>query len=138
MRITICGSLQFASKILEIEQQLIALGHEPIVPLETEKFLAWWLPNDRSTWSSEFARAGMLGHYENISNSDAIVVANFEKNGIKWYIGGAVLIEMWVACHLKKKIFVLHNLPSHNEVRYVQEINLMSPVIINNDLSLIK
>jgi hypothetical protein len=80
----------------------------------------------------------MLGHYDNISKSDAILVTNFEKNGIKWYVGGATLIEMWVACHHRKKIFVLHPLPHHDEVRYMQEINLMEPIVINNDLTLIK
>jgi len=137
MKITICGSLQFAKEILEIEKTLQNMGHETLIPLWTEQFINW-LSNNRNEWSFDFARAWMLGHYDNISKSDAIVVANFDKNGIKWYIGWAVLIEMWVACHLKKKIFVLHDIPSADEIRYIQEVTLMQPTIINNDLSLIK
>jgi hypothetical protein len=41
------------------------------------------MTNDRHEGSFDFAREGMLGHYDNISKSDAILVTNFEKNGIK-------------------------------------------------------
>jgi hypothetical protein len=66
---------------MELEKQLQALGHVPVLPLEAETFTAG-RSNDRHH-EPEFAREGMLGHYDNIAQSDAILVANFEKNGIK-------------------------------------------------------
>jgi hypothetical protein len=45
---------------------------------------------------------------------------------------------MGIACYLKKKIFILNPIPSAEEIRYVQEIKLMQPIILNGDLSLIQ
>lgn len=137
MKITISGSLHFAEKILELEWALQAMGHEVFIPLDTHIFLTG-TTNNRHEGSLEFAREGMFGHYDNVAKSDAVLIVNLEKKWVKWYIGGAVLVEMGIACYLRKKIFILNPLPHHDEVRYVQEINLMLPTIINNDLSLIK
>ncbi len=51
------------------------------------------------------------------------------------YIGGATLTELGVARHLDKKIFILHDLPTENELRYVLEIKIMKPIILNGDLN---
>ncbi len=134
MKITICGSLKFSKEILSIQWQLVSLGHEVRIPLETETFAAATTQND---WSPE-AREGMLAHYDNIAYSDAILVTNFDKGWIVGYIGWATLVDMWVACYLRKKIFILNDIPSEEAIRYVQEIKLMNPIIINNNLSLIQ
>ncbi|MCX6823570.1 MAG: hypothetical protein NT085_00375 [candidate division SR1 bacterium] len=134
MKITICGSLKFSKDILSIKNQLESLGHEVRVPLETETFAANTTEND---WHHE-AREGMLAHYDNIAYGDAILVTNFDKGGIVGYIGGATLVDMGIACYLRKQIFILNPLPEENLVRYVQEINLMLPVIINGNLSKIQ
>jgi len=136
MKITISGSLAFAQEILTLQKQLQDLWHTVLVPLETDTFTEG-RSNDRHH-EPEFAREGMHQHYNNVASSDAIVVANFDKNDIKWYIGGATLVEMGIACYLGKKIFILHPIPSAQELRYIQEVELMQPIIINNDLSLIK
>jgi len=85
MKITICGSLAFAEKILEIEKELQALGHSTLIPLDTHVFLNEGAVNDW-TGQPDFGREGMLGHYENIAISDAILVVNFDKNGVKGYV----------------------------------------------------
>ena len=135
MKITICGSLAFANEMLKLEKELKKLWHEVIIPADTNSFLDWQI-ND--WWiNPELARKWMLNHYNNIKESDSILVCNLDKKGVKWYIGWATLIEMWVACHRNKKIFLLNDIPSENEIRYVQEIKLMQPIIINNQLDLI-
>ena len=131
MKITICGSLKFAKEILSIKEQLESLWHEVLVPLETETFAANMANND---WSHE-AREGMLAHYDNIAYGDAILVTNYDKGGIAGYIWWATLVDMWVACYLRKKIFILNDIPSAEEIKYMQEVKLMEPIIINNDLS---
>lgn len=136
MKISICWSLAFAKEILEIEKKLQEAGHAVLVPLEAETFLTG-RSNDRSH-EPEFARQWMLGHYDNIAQSDAILVTNFDKNTIKGYIGWATLLEMGIACYLRKKIFILNDIPSEEAIRYVQEIKLMKPIIIHNDLTLIQ
>jgi len=61
-----------------------------------------------------------------------------KKNGIKGYIGCAALMEIGLAHHLHKKIFLLNELPDYNEHRWVHEVRLMQPVVIDWDLSKIK
>ncbi len=77
----------------------------------------------------------LRSYYHEIKNSDAILVTNFEKNGIKGYIGGAVLLEMGFAHVLNKKIFVLNEIP---KMPYSDEIKMMQPVVIGGDLNNIK
>jgi len=63
------------------------------------------------------------------------LVTNFEKNGVKGYIGGAVFLEMGFVHVLHKKIFVLHEIA---KMSYVDEIKMMQPVVIGEDMSEIK
>lgn len=74
-------------------------------------------------------------HYNEIVNSDAVLVLNFDKNEIKNYIGGNTLIEMGNAYVLDKKIFLLNPIP---EINYKDEIVAMQPIILNGDLEKIK
>lgn len=134
MKVTICGSLKFSQEILSIKTQLESSGHEVRIPLETESFATNTIEND---WSPE-ARESMLAHYDNIAYSDAILVTNFDKGWIVGYIGWATLVDMGIACYLRKQMFILNDIPSEADIRYVQEIKLMNPIIINNNLSLIQ
>ena len=134
MKITICGSLKFAKDILSIKKQLEDFGHEVRVPLETEAFAA---ENTNNDWQRD-ARQGMLDHYDNIAYSDAVLVTNFDKNWTVGYIWWATLVDMGIACYLRKKIFILNPVPKQEEIRYVQEINLMLPIILNWNLSKIQ
>ena len=72
-------------------------------------------------------------YHNAIKNSDAILVLNFDKNGIKKYIGGNTLMEIGFAHVNDKKVFLLNPIPK--DVSYVDEIKAMVPVIINGDLS---
>lgn len=74
-------------------------------------------------------------HFEKIKNSDGILVLNFEKKGVKNYIGGAVLMEIGLAHFLGKKIFLLNPIP---EVNYRDEIMAMTPVVLDGDLRKIR
>jgi hypothetical protein len=74
-------------------------------------------------------------HYRNILASDAILVVNFEKNGIKNYIGGTVLMEMGQAYGNRKKIFFLNGMPAG--LPYMDEIEAMDPVCLDGNLAAI-
>jgi len=85
--------------------------------------------------SDRAIRGDILKYYfQKIRESEAILVLNFEKNGIKNYIGGNVFLEMGFAHVLNKKIFLLNEIP---EVLYKDEIKAMQPVVIKGDLGLI-
>lgn len=67
-----------------------------------------------------------------IKSGDAILVCNFDKNGIKNYIGGNTLMEIGFAHVNNKKIFLLNSIP---DMSYKDEIEAMEPTVINDDLS---
>ena len=75
-------------------------------------------------------------YHQAIKSSDAVLILNFDKKGIKKYIGGNTLMEMGFAYVNNKKIFLINPIP--DESVYKDEIEAMEPIIINQDLSLIK
>lgn len=130
MKIAVCASMVFAKEILEISKQLTWLGHEVILPPDTENFVS----NRSNEWiiSSNISEE-MKSHYFSIEKSDAVLLVNPEKNGIPWYVWWSTLMELAVAFYLNKKIFVLYNLPAKEQLRYVQEVLLTNPIILNGD-----
>ncbi|MDP3994451.1 MAG: hypothetical protein Q8P91_01290 [bacterium] len=76
-------------------------------------------------------------HYYKIQKSDAILVINKEKNGIKNYIGGNSFLEMGYAYILNKKIYLLNKLPKDLLIIY-QELVAMKPIVLHGNLNVIK
>lgn len=75
-------------------------------------------------------------HYARILGSDAVLFVNAEKNGIKNYIGGNVLIEMGQAYVNDKKIFFLNAMPAG--LSYQDEVEAMDPICLEGNLESIK
>lgn len=136
MKITICGSITNAKKIYEIINSLKAMGHEffshelmeqyargdeKIIDRVKSEHAKLKIENDTFKW-----------YYNAIKNSDAILVCNFEKNGIAGYVGGSVLMEIGYAYVLGKKIFFLYPIP---EITYKEELTAVQPTILNGDLN---
>ncbi len=72
------------------------------------------------------------GHFEKIKNSDAILVLNYEKHNADNYIGGNVLMEMALAFHLGKPIYLVNSIP--NDSSFEEEIIALEPVVLNGTL----
>ncbi len=85
-------------------------------------------------WIWEINREAMRDHFVKIRWSDAILVPNFEKNGIPGYIGPNTLMEMGLALFLNKKIFLLNPIP---DIESREEILGINPIILNGNLELI-
>jgi hypothetical protein len=68
-----------------------------------------------------------------VSAGDAILVVNDEKHGIPGYIGSNVLMEMGLAFHLRKTIYVLY--PVTKDSPIYEEVQGMDSVILDGDLS---
>lgn len=135
MKITICGSMAFAKEMLEYKDKLEKMGHTVITPSATEECII----NPELNMDLEFCikRDLQKEHFNFISQSDAILVLNHNKNGIKGYVGGATLMEMAIASHLDKKIFLLDPIPEIKDLRYSFEIQLTKPIVLNGNLNLI-
>ena len=141
--ITICSSASFYLKVIEVQEQLKRLGFKVLVPLtatkmkknkdfRVEKYKTWMeRPED-------YKRKSFLTkhHFNKVVKGDITLVLNYEKNGKKGYIGGAVLSEMAVAFYFKKPIYILN--PIDESSPYKEEMYGFLPKIINGDLKSIK
>jgi septum formation protein len=136
MRITLCGSISFADRIVDVYRRLQELGHEPMIHDHMFGLVDGTAPqlND-SVETSEIKRKYdfIRAWHELIRNSDAILVCNFDKGGISNYIGGNTLMEIGFAHVLGKKVFLLNPVPE--DVPYVDEIRAMSDYVLNGDLA---
>lgn len=139
MKIVICGSSAFKEKMLEYRDKLVSLGHEAIVHPDYEAFVRgekqeiWNQVTAGEHHKAKKEQGYIRWYYDAIFNSDAILVLNFEKRGIKDYIGGNTLMEIGFAHVNDKKIFLLNPIPE--EVSYVDEIKAMVDNILDDDLS---
>ncbi|HJW97355.1 MAG TPA: hypothetical protein VJ485_04300 [archaeon] len=138
MRITICGSVAFAPRLVEIHHRLKELGHEPLMHEKmfgiadgTAREIIEGVKKDHATVKKEHNFIKFW--HDLIKSGDAILVCNFDKNGIRNYIGGNTLMEMGFAHVNGKKVFLLNPIPE--QVPYVDEIRAMTDVVISGDLS---
>jgi hypothetical protein len=141
MKITICGSVKFAEKLVEIYNQLKEIGHEPM--MHDEMFgiadgTAKELIEGISTNHAEIKRKHnfIKWWHDCIKSGDAILICNFNKNGISNYVGGNTLMEIGFAHVNNKKVFLLNPIPKN--VSYSDEIEAMIDFVINGDLNNIK
>ncbi len=137
MKIIICGSMTAAKEMVEMEKDLVALGHEITLPKFTHEYAKM---NSQEDMHSESVKNKMdhdliRDNFEEIRQGDAVLVINDNRKGIENYIGGNSFLEMAFAHVLHKEIFLLNPIP---EMGYSDELIAMQPVILNGDLSLIK
>ncbi len=133
--ITVCTSASFYKQAVELEDQLEKLGLTIVLPDSARKMKA---DNDfeRShyqTWHTnpdDYHKKAHLMHlyFDKVAEGDAILVLNYEKHGRKNYIGANVLLEMGIAFHLGKPIFVLNDLPEDSA--YEEELKGMQPILL--------
>ena len=143
MKIAICASLDFTNEIIDIAKQLTEQGHEVIIPKTSEMVLNKEVTiekileeKENGEISERAIRQNSIRYYfEIIKKVDAILVLNFNKKGIKDYIGGNVFLEMGFAHVLDKKIFLLNEIPN---MPYKDEIRTMQPIVLSGDLTKIR
>jgi hypothetical protein len=150
MIITICSSVDFSPKLIEIKKELEKMNHQVNIPYFTQKIINGEISYEEYMEAKEkdggdillreAQSIDMIKRYWNfIRNSDAILVLNLNKKGVDSYIGGSTLMEMGFAYGHEKKIFLFNPIPSRNErMHYVDEIMDMKPIVINGDLTRIK
>ncbi|HHD92186.1 MAG TPA: hypothetical protein ENL06_01000 [Candidatus Portnoybacteria bacterium] len=125
MKITICGSMNFAKDMIEIKQKLEEQNHIVVVPINTDKYANGTIDVENKLEKMQLDVIRV--YFEEIKKTDAILVVNKDKNNIKNYVGGNTLIEMAFAYVLNKKIFLLNPIP---KINYSDEIEAMDPIIL--------
>lgn len=140
MTITICSSASFYREVLDIAEQLKKRGFRVLIPKTayTMKKSGNFNVADYKTWFSnenDYSNKKKLmdAHFKKVTQADAILVVNKDKHGMKGYIGGNVLMEMTLAYHLKKKIFILH--PISEALPFKEEVYGLFPIFIHNNLT---
>ena len=139
MKIYVLGSTSFMKEMVDAKNQLCVVGfdgwihphYEAFVRGEKPEHIARWKNGERTALKRE--NNYFHEHYKNILGSDAVLIVNGEKHGIKNYIGGNVLMEMGQAYVNYKKIFFLNNMPSG--LSYMDEIEAMDPICLFGDLN---
>jgi hypothetical protein len=137
--ITICSSASFYRQAADVQSQLQASGFTAIIPATAERmkksgdydvshYKTWF--GDANDYHKKTAL--MRGHFAEVDKAEAILVLNYEKHGIANYIGGNVLMEMAVAFHQHKPIFVLNEIP--DESAFLEEIIGLNPVVLHGDV----
>lgn len=137
MKIVICGSMMFSKNMVDVKNELLRLGHEVEMPKFFEHYLECESMEELHSESVKHKlEHDLIRDYFNvISKGDAILILNYDKKGIKNYIGGNTFLEMGFAHCLNKKIFLLNQIP---DMMYSDEIQAMQPIVINSDFSLIE
>lgn len=137
MKIAICSSASFVEKAKKIKEFLEKHGIDTSLPpcfeLQENELKELLAAKERCDESYLKKKTKFLQkHLENVANSDAILVLNYDKKGIKNYIGGSTFLEMGLAFFLKKKIFLLNSIP--DRLPYSEEIKTMKPIILHGDI----
>lgn len=133
MKLMICGSMHFSKEMLEAKNMLEKLGHEVMVPSDVNECLK----NPELNMDLGYCMETDIDKkdFDQVAESDGIVVLNYDRNNIKGYVGGATLMEIGLARHLNKKIFLLFNPPKEEDLRYALEIKVARPIVLNGDLN---
>lgn len=134
MKIGVIGSMQYTEKMMELRDQLISLGHDAFLTNLADPFIG------KTDEEKEVIKIEQKQNQDAIrefwramQGADAVLVANYDKHGIKNYIGGNTLMEIGFAHVLNQKVFLLNPIPDISY--YKTEIEAIKPVIINGDLT---
>jgi len=127
--IILCASASFFDKLDRLKRELTLLGYAVRTPLLEGQGTDYTklAQKEQAQVKCKFINA----HLEKIKKSDAILVANYDKHGIKGYIGANTFLEMAFAYALDKKIFLLNPIPEQeNKI----EIMGLMPIVVEGKL----
>jgi hypothetical protein len=134
MKIGIIGSMQFTEKMVECCEKLKEFGHEGLItPLHKNLIGKTDEEKEKIKLHQKYNMDAIREFWQVMQGTDAVLVLNYDKNGIENYIGGNTLMEIGFAHVLNQKIFLLNPIP--DIPYYKTEIEAMRPIIINGDLS---
>lgn len=135
MKLFIICSKQFYKDIESVKSVLENKGFEIYLPNcydkpDTEEKM-WALGKKEH---QEFKAKMYKQSEEIIKTMDAVLVLNYDKHGIKNYIGGATFLEMYDAFRFNKKIYLMNEIP---DGILFDEIEGFNPIILNGNIDLI-
>lgn len=137
MKIGVIGSMQYTEKMLELRDQLIKMGHDAFVTTLADPFVGKTDEQKEKIKIHQKQNMDAIREFWRLmQGADAVLVANFDKHGIKNYIGGNTLMEIGFAHVLNQKVFLMNPIP--DIPYYKTEIEAVKPIIINGNLTLVR
>jgi len=137
MKIGVAGSMQYTERMIDLCEQLKKMGHTSFMSKFGDAYVG------KSDDEKEKLKLDHKYNYDAIrefwkpmQDADALLVANFDKHGIKNYIGGNTFLEMGFAHVLNQKIYLMNPIPKMPY--YETELIAMRPTVINGNLKKIK
>ena len=122
----------FAKEMIKTKESLEEDGHTVLMPNEINKFLDEKEVRQKWDMKGDGDICFIKEHEKKIRESDAILVLNYDKNGVKNYVGGNTLMEIGFAYVLDKKIYLMSPIP---DLSYKDENIHMKPIVLQNDLN---
>jgi len=133
MNIFICASKHCYHYVPKVREQLEVAGHTITLPNSfDDPGREARMQEESAEKHADFKGQMLKKQVEKIKHNDAILVLNYEKNGVKNYIGGATFLEIFKAFELGKKVYLMNPIPGG---MLYDEICGMKPEIIEGDLS---
>jgi hypothetical protein len=132
MKITLCGSLKFYEKIVEVQGKLEELGHTVFMPIKA-KGVDYWAKDNTLRVQAKKGLELINEHFHKIEKSDAIVVVNMTKGDVENYIGANTFLELGFAHYLGKKIYLLNPIP--DQAYILDEVLTIDPIILKGDIA---
>lgn len=117
MTIAICGSMDFADRMLDVAMYLENRGFTVLCPEDTRAVAERSVSRPARTRLKK-QRQLIRRHFRKIEASDAILVLNLEKNSLPGWVGANTFLEIGFAHVLGKKIYMLHPPPENS---YIQD-----------------
>lgn len=137
MKIGVAGSMQYTERMIDLCDRLRALGHESFMSKFADSYVGKTDDEkERIKLDHKYNYDAIREFWKPMQGADALLVANYDKHGIRNYIGGNAFLEMGFAHVLNQKLFLLHPIP--DMPYYGTEIIGMKPVVIDGDLTKIK
>lgn len=141
--IVICSSASFYEQLFPLKNDLTQMGYKVVLP-KTAYMMKRINDFDVSkvkTWSKnpkDYNKKRLLinDHFKKITKGDAVLIINLEKNNVKGYIGGNVLMEMTIAYYFKKPIFILNDISEDLIIK--EEIYAINPTFLKGNIDYFK
>ncbi len=138
--ITICASAVHYRNVIEVEKELKKMGFKVKIPktanvmkrtnnFDVASYKTWYKNKKDYKKKTQL----MNGHFKKVLEADAILVTNFEKNGMPGYIGGNVLMEMVLAFHYEIPIYIYNNISEDLGIK--EEVYGLNPIFLDGDLN---
>ncbi|MCR4277803.1 MAG: hypothetical protein NUV80_02230 [Candidatus Berkelbacteria bacterium] len=98
MKIGVAGSMQFTEKMFEVYKELEKNGHEVFMSSFGSRYRGKSAEDiEILKLEDKFQHDAIREFWKPMRDADALLVLNYDKHGIKNYIGGNTFLEMGFA-----------------------------------------